>query len=89
MSEVKFRLAHPGEENQIKEFVNQYFDWKLPLINRPEWFDYYYVSPGRLHFAIAQQGEEWLSVAGYIPANQTSTPDVWVSVWVAKRGTTA
>lgn len=86
MSEVKFRLAHPGEENQIKEFVNQYFDWKLPLINRPEWFDYYYVSPGRLHFAIAQQGEEWLSVAGYIPANQTSTPDVWVSVWVAKKG---
>lgn len=86
MSEVTFRLAHPHEADRIKEFVNQHFDWKLPLINRPEWFDHYYTSPGSLHFAIAQQEEEWLSVAGYIPASQDPVPDVWVSVWVAKKG---
>lgn len=86
MSDITFRLAHPGEEEAVRDFVNQHFDWKLPLVNRPEWFDFYYISPGKLHFAIAQQGEEWLSVAGYIPANQNPIPDVWVSVWVAKKG---
>lgn len=81
-----FRLAQPGEETRIIEFVNRYFDWKLPLVNRPEYFDFYYHNSESLQFAIAEENGQWLAVAGYILANHAQNPDLWVSVWVAAPG---
>ena len=83
---VQCRLARPGEEEEIIRFVNRHFDWKLPLVNLPEYFDYYYRFDGRLQFALAESAGEWQAVAGYILASQDPHPDVWVSVWVAKKG---
>lgn len=82
---VQFRLAEYPERERILAFINDNFDWKLPLVNRPEWFEYYYCGT-RLQFALAERDGELLAVAGYILANSSETPDLWVSVWVAKKG---
>lgn len=83
-----FRLARPEEAGRVLEFVNRHFDWKLPLVNLPEYFDYYYrpFGPESLQFALAEAEGELLAVAGYILASRSRQPDVWVSVWVAAPG---
>ncbi len=82
---VTFRLAEYAERQKIIDFINTNFDWKLPLVNRPEWFEYYYCG-ARLQFALAERDGRLLAAAGYILANGSAAPDLWVSVWVAVRG---
>ena len=86
MSAVEFRLARPEEKQRVLDFVNANFDWQLPLVNRPEWFRFYYESGDGLQFAVAEENGEWLAAAGYIRANRSPAPDIWVSVWVARKG---
>lgn len=87
MSEVVFRLARPGEEGRIVDFINAHFDMRLPLLNRPEFFRHYYAGrSGRPQFVLAEQSGALLSAAGYILASAAPRPDVWVSVWVAAKG---
>lgn len=83
-----FRLAGPEDAERVREFVNANFDWKLPLVNLPEYFDYYYrpFGAGSLQFALAEEDGRLLAAAGYILANRSPAPDVWVSVWVAAAG---
>lgn len=82
------RLARPEEAGRVRDFINANFDWKLPLVNLPEYFDYYYrpFGPDSLQFAVAEADGQLLAAAGYILANRGSAPDVWVSVWVAAPG---
>ncbi len=86
MSQTTFRLAAPSEKKQVIDFINQHFDWKLPLVNLPEYFEFYYQSGKALQYALAFVDDELSAVAGYIRANSSARPDVWVSVWVAKKG---
>ena len=37
-------------------------------------------------FAVAEQDGEYLSACGYILCSAARNPDVWVSVWVARKG---
>ena len=85
IANVTFRLAEYPERQRVVDFINENFDWKLPLINRTELFEYYYCGM-RLQFVLAERGGELLAAAGYILANRSETPDLWVSVWVAKKG---
>lgn len=88
MSDLVLRLARSGEDARIADFINQNFDMRLPLINRADFYQFYYAhTPGAApQFALAEQDGEILCAAGYILANQSETPDVWVSVWVAAKG---
>lgn len=86
MSGVQLRLARPDEAGRVVEFVNRHFDWKLPLVNRSEYFDFYYRSGEALQFALALQEGQLAAVAGYIRASRAEHCDIWVSVWVAKKG---
>ena len=52
-----FRLARPEEEEKVIRFVNDNFDWKLPLVNRADFFEYYYKTDG-LQFALAELGND-------------------------------
>lgn len=36
MSDLVLRLARPGEDARIADFINQNFDMRLPLINRAD-----------------------------------------------------
>lgn len=87
MADISYRLAHRGEEDRVRAFINSHFDMSLPLINRPEFFSYYYTGRfGVPHFVLAERNGQLLSAAGYIPASSAMCPDTWVSVWVAVRG---
>ena len=86
MSDVVFRLARPGEDGAIIDFINAHFDMRLPLLNRREFYEYYYAASAGPRFAVAEQDGTYLSAAGYIPASSDSGADVWVSVWVASKG---
>ena len=88
MSEPVFRLARPGEGPAIVNFINTHFDMRLPLINRPELYDFYFAGQagGAPHFAVAEQAGRYLSAAGYIPAARGPGADAWVSIWVAAKG---
>ena len=81
-----FRLARPEEAERVIDFINENFDWKLPLVNRREFFEFYYHNGEQLQFAIAEEDGRMLAVAGYILANHAPQPDLWVSVWVAVKG---
>lgn len=87
MPDTVFRLARPGEDEAIVRFINENFDMRLPLVNLPAMYRYYYGGAGGApRFAVAQQGGRILSVAGYIPAADAPQADIWVSVWVAAKG---
>lgn len=89
MPEVTLRLARPGEDAAIVAFINANFDMRLPLVNRPEFYDFYFAGPegGAPRFALAEAADgTLLSVAGYLPASQGPGADVWVSIWVAAKG---
>lgn len=80
-----FRLAEYADREAVISFINANFDWKLPLVNRPEWFRHYYCGQ-RLQFVLAERDGRLLAVAGYILANHSARPDLWVSIWVAAKG---
>ena len=87
MSETTFRLARLGEDAAIIDFINENFDMRLPLLNRPELYHHYYAGRGGIpQFAVAEEDGQYVSAAGYILANTKRRPDVWVSVWVAVKG---
>ena len=65
MSETTFRLARLGEDAAIIDFINDNFDMRLPLINRADFYQFYYAhTPGAApQFALAEQdGPEALAV---------------------------
>ena len=86
MSAPALRLARPDEQGRVLAFINEHFDWRLPVVNRPEWFRFYFQSGDALQFALAEQKGKLAAVAGYILASRGPGPDVWVSVWVARKG---
>ncbi len=67
------------------DFINANFDMQLPLVNDNAFFNHYYCGK-RLQFAMAEQDGTLVAVAGYILANESDAPDLWVSVWVALQG---
>lgn len=83
---LTLRLARPEEAERVIGFINENFDWKLPLVNLPEYFNFYYRNGDALQYALAEENGQLLAVAGYIRANESPAPDIWVSVWVAKKG---
>lgn len=83
---TSLRLARPEEAERVQSFINEHFDWKLPVINLPEYFDFYYRCGGELQFALAEAEGRLLAAAGYIRTSAGPRPDIWVSVWVAQKG---
>ena len=88
MSEVTFRLARLGEDRAILDFINEHFDMRLPLLERPELYRHYFAGRGGVpQFAVAEDEDgQYVSAAGYILTNASRRPDVWVSIWVAAKG---
>lgn len=78
------RLADPREAADLIAFINDNFDWRLPLVNRPEFFSYYYTERG-LQFAVAENDGAYAAVCGYILSNSSTAPDIWASVFVARK----
>lgn len=86
MSAPVLRLARPDEAQKVVDFINANFDWRLPLVNREEYFNFYYKNSDVLQFALAEEEGALAAVAGYIRSADTPGADIWVSVWVAAKG---
>lgn len=86
MSAPVLRLARPDEAQKVVDFINANFDWRLPLVNREEYFNFYYKNGNVLQFALAEEEGALVAVAGYIRSADTPGADIWVSVWVAAKG---
>lgn len=83
-SNYTFRLANATDREAIVNFMNTHWNIRHPLVNLPDFFDYYYLAPnGKLNFALCEQAGSLAAIAGFVPANRTATADVWVSIWVA------
>ena len=88
--ETTFRLARLGEDTAIIDFINENFDMRLPLLNRPELFHHYYAGrSGIPQFAVAEEDGRYVSAAGYILANTKRKPDIWSASGWPPRATTA
>lgn len=82
--EYTFRLADAADLDGIVCFMRAHWQGPHPLIEQPDFFEYYYRRPdGGLNFALCEQGGAMAALAGYIPANLAPQPDIWVSLWVA------
>lgn len=82
--EFHLRLARPGEEDVIVQFLDAHWEWKLPLVHVPQFFEFYYRPfGGAPQFALALQDGRICAAAGFIRANAGENPDVWASIWAA------
>ena len=83
---VACRLAKADEKARVVEFLDAHWGSHHPRVHLDDFFNHYYVHDGRLQFAFAEQAGETVAVAGYILANERAQPDIWVSIWCAKKG---
>ena len=82
-----FRLARRGEDDAIKAFINAHFDMRLPLVNVPEMYRYYYTgADGAPRFAVAEVDGRFAAAAGFLPASSAPGAGIWVSIWAAAQG---
>ncbi|MEG0617036.1 MAG: hypothetical protein RR508_05660 [Oscillospiraceae bacterium] len=89
MSELKFRLAIYSDKAKIIAFMDANWGSKHPLVHIAEYFDYYYSScsdNNALQFALCEQDDVLIAIAGYILTNKCESPDIWVSIWCAVKG---
>lgn len=86
MSSLRFRLCSAADKPAVTAFMDANWGSPHPLIHDEAFFAYYYADGDALRFAVAEQNGEILALAGYIPANQSEHPDIWVSLWCAKKG---
>lgn len=85
MSKFILRHATPADEESIIQFLNIYWGSEHPLVNNEDFFHYYYKKDDTLQFCLAIDEEGIAAVCGYILANAQTEPDVWVSIWCARK----
>ena len=86
----KFLLRHATAEDRqaIRDFLNTYWGSDHPLVNREDLFHYYYQNesdPSRIQFCLALDEKGIAALCGYILSSLQSKPDVWVSIWCARK----
>ncbi|WP_367924548.1 hypothetical protein [uncultured Ruthenibacterium sp.] len=80
-----FRLAKRSDKNDIVRFLDKNWDSRHPLVHLDDFFTYYYADGENLQFALCEAAGQIVALAGYIRANQSQTPDIWVSIWCADK----
>ncbi len=82
---VACRLARPDEKDAVVRFLDEHWGEKHPLVHLPEFFSFYYDHGDGLQFAFAEDESGPVAVVGYILADHAQHPDIWVSIWCAKK----
>lgn len=83
---LTFRLCTLADKPALVQFLDAHWGAPHPAIHCEDYFTYYYVEGDRLQFAFAQEDGALVAVAGYIRANESPAPDIWVSIWCAAKG---
>lgn len=85
MSKFILRHATLADEQNIITFLNTYWGSAHPLVNNKDFFNYYYKTENTLQFCLATDEEGIAAVCGYILTNEYPEPDLWVSIWCARK----
>ena len=85
MSSYSVRHAEIADKEDIVIFMNTYWGSSHPLINNPVFLNYYFCSNGKLQFCLAEDENGIAALCGYILANCSNVPDIWVSIWCARK----
>ena len=86
---LSFRLCTVSDAEAVRAFMDTHWGARHPLIHCSDYFTYYYedgAADGTLHFAFAEESGVPVALAGFIPANRSEAPDLWVSLWCAVKG---
>lgn len=89
MDGVVLRRLREQDLDAFRAFCYDNWPGEHPLIHNEAMFNYYYRDEdGGLNFAVAQDkaGGDFYGVCGYIKANSTTAPDVWISYILTKKG---
>lgn len=86
MSPYTFKLAALSDKTKIIEFLDANWGEKHPLLHLEDMFEFYYASGDSLHFAYCEEDGKIVAAVGYILANKSEAPDIWVSIWCAQKG---
>ena len=81
--DFSFRLARRQDKSAIVAFLDQHWGSRHPLVHVDDFFTYYYEDGDRLQFALCEDGGRIVALAGYIRANRSDAPDIWISIWCA------
>ena len=85
MSSYNIRHAAYADKENLIAFLNTYWGSKHPLVNNVDFFEYYYNGNGKLQFCLAEDENGIAAVCGYVLCNLRETPDIWVSIWCARK----
>ena len=80
-----YRLPLSRKERLVS-FMNANWGSEHPLINNPVFFEYYYVDGDMTNFYVLEEGGEIIAVCGYIPSSHEKDSDIWISIWLRKKG---
>ncbi len=86
LNQNTFRLAREADGQSIVSFVRAHWETRHPLVELPDFFDYYYrPGDGSLRFALAESDGALCALAGFVAASRAAGPDIWVSLWAADK----
>ncbi len=75
-----------AEKDRLVEFMNSNWGSSHPLINNDVFFGYYYADGDMTNFYISEKDGDIIAVCGYIPSSKKEDGDIWISIWLAKKG---
>lgn len=74
------------EKNLIVDFLNEHWGSKHPLVNNEQLFNYYFLDGEMTNFYVLEDDNGVAALCGYINCSSGENPDIWVSIWCAKKG---
>jgi len=74
------------ERQLIVDFLNEHWGSRHPLVNNDTLFNYYFVDGEMTNFYVSEDKDGICAICGYIKCSSDENPDIWISIWCAKKG---
>ena len=75
-----------AEKQLILDFLNEHWGSKHPLVNHEVLFNYYFLDGEMTNFYVSEDNDGVCAICGYIKCSNEENPDIWISIWCAKKG---
>ena len=75
-----------AEKQLIVEFLNEHWGSQHPLVNNETLFNYYFLDGEMTNFYVLEDKDGIAAICGYINCSSEEKPDIWISIWCAKKG---
>ena len=75
-----------AEKQLVLDFLNEHWGSKHPLVNHEVLFNYYFLDGEMTNFYVSEDNDGVCAICGYIKCSNEENPDIWISIWCAKKG---